>query len=405
MELLRHVKQLNRGLPVILITAWSGLDGAVRAVKEGAFDYLAKPLKTDAFLATVRRALEDSQRDARQRKQIEAEPNPATERLRELMGPSKHVRRIVSDVSLVAPSDFSVIILGETGTGKELVARTIHESSPRGSAPLVAVDCGAIPETLFESELFGHEKGAFTGAVAKKPGKFDIAEGGTLFLDEIANLALGSQTKMLRAIQERSYFRVGATRPTSVNVRLIVATNENLNAAVRSGSFSRDLFYRLSEFTIRIPPLRERREDTVHIANQFLLDTNQDLGKNVRGFSDAAQQVLLSYGWPGNVRQLKAAVRRAVLRARDFIEPSDLALDDSEVLVATDEPEEPEFPWVEGMSLKEIVRLNTSEVERRAIAQALRRAGGNKAQAARLLKIDYTTLHAKIKQYRLKEDA
>ncbi len=212
-----------------------------------------------------------------------------------------------------------MVIQGETGTGKELVAGAIHEASLRSNATLIPVDCGAIPETLFESELFGYEKGAFTGATGEKPGKFELAEGGTLFLDEIRNMPLGSQIKILRAIQEKNFFRVGGRKPVTVDVRLLVATNEDLNAAVRRGTFSRDLFYRLSEFTILIPPLRDRKEDIEHLANRFLQATNTELNKNVPGFSDAGIQVLLNNDWPGNVRQLRSVVRSAVLRADDWI--------------------------------------------------------------------------------------
>ncbi len=404
MELLGRTKKLDANLPVIIITAWGGIDGAVEAVKQGAYDYLAKPLNRTDLVAKVRKALEDRQPSLSKRVTCDATQNEAVSQLQTMMGPSDAVRRIVSEVALVAPSDFAVIIQGETGTGKELVARTIHQASLRSGGPMIPVDCGAIPETLFESELFGYEKGAFTGAATAKPGKFEMSQSGTLFMDEISNMPLGSQIKILRAIQERTFFRVGGTKPVSVDVRLIVATNEDLNKAVHAGSFSRDLFYRLSEFTLKIPPLRERQDDIIHIATRILDATNDELGKKVRGFSESALKVMQSHSWPGNVRQLRSAIRRAVLHAEDWIVPEHLVLEDSHLSDADLTVHEAEFDWT-GLPLKEMVRRKTAELERRALIEALRRTGGNKAKAARLLQIDYTTIHAKLKQYGIKGDS
>ncbi len=399
MELLRQTKTLDPDLPVLMITGWGGIDGAVRAVKEGAYDYMAKPLNIPELTKKVKEALKDKQPGFGRRDVRDAIQNEAIARLHEMMGPSEAVARIVSELALVAPSNFAVIIQGETGTGKELLARAIHEASPRCKAQLVPVDCGAIPETLFESELFGYEKGAFTGAIASKPGKFEMAQGGTLFLDEIGNMPVSSQIKLLRAIQEKSFFRVGGTKPVIVDVRLIVATNEDLNAAVRNGSFSRDLFYRLSEFTIIIPPLRNRKEDMLHIANRLLTATNVELSKQVKGFSQEAMRVLAEYSWPGNVRQLRSAVRRAVLQADSYIDPAHLSLEEHLNTEADESSHNTEFKWTEGLSLKEMVRRSTAELEKRVLVEALRKTGGNKAKAARLLQMDYTTIHAKIKQY------
>jgi DNA-binding NtrC family response regulator len=404
MELLKRTKKLDANLPVIIITAWGGIDGAVEAVKQGAYDYLAKPLNKAELVAKVRKALEHRQPSLGKRVTCDAAQNEAVSLLQTMMGPSEAVHRIVSEVALVAPSDFAVIIQGETGTGKELVARTIHQASLRSGGPLIPVDCGAIPETLFESELFGHEKGAFTGAAAAKPGKFEMGEGGTLFLDEISNMPLGSQIKILRAIQERTFFRVGGIKPVSVDVRLIVATNEDLNKAVHTGSFSRDLFYRLSEFTLKIPPLRERPQDIIHIATRILDATNDELGKKVRGISESALKLMQNYSWHGNVRQLRSAIRRAVLHAEDWIAPEHLVLEDSHLSDADPTVSQDEFDWT-GLPLKEMVRRKTADLERRALTEALRRTGGNKAKAARLLQIDYTTIHAKLKQYGIKADS
>lgn len=402
MEVLKLAKRIDGNLPILMITAWGGIDGAVQAVKEGADDYLAKPLNHAELILKIKKVLDEDQPSRLKRTIHDVVQNRTVANLKEIMGPSEIVARISSEVALVAPSNFSVVIQGETGTGKELITRAIHEASLRSGAALIPVDCGAIPETLFESELFGYEKGAFTGAAGSKPGKFEMAQNGTLFLDEISNMPLSSQIKLLRAIQEKSFFRVGGTRPVNVNVRLIVATNEDLNNAIRKGSFSRDLFYRLSEFTIIIPPLRERKNDILHLANRFLEATNVELDKKVSGFSDEALQALMDNQWPGNVRQLRSAIRRAVLQADSWIAPEHLSLEESrrEIISSSSEP----VVELGGLSLKELVRRSTTEIEIAALTEALRKCGGNKAKAARLLQIDYTTIHSKIKHYGIKID-
>ncbi len=403
MEVLRRAKKLNPRLPVMMFTAYGGIDGAVQAIKEGADDYLSKPVDHSELVDKLKRALSNRLPVKHQAEPADRARHATIAKLHEMMGPSDAVSQIIAEIALVAPSNFSVVIQGETGTGKELVAGALHEASLRATAPLIPVDCGAIPETLFESELFGHEKGAFTGAIGEKPGKFELAQGGTLFLDEIRNMPLGSQIKILRAIQEKNFFRIGGRKPVSVDVRLLVATNQELNAAVRTGTFSRDLFYRLSEFTIFIPPLRERKQDIEHLANRFLRATNSELNKQVLGFTEPALQLLLNNNWPGNVRQLRSAVRSAVLRAGDYIKPEHLILEDSPAAEQTDSSEITDST-LDGTSLKELVRRKTVEVERQAITEALKRTGGNKAKAARLLQIDYTTMHAKLKQYGIKID-
>jgi DNA-binding NtrC family response regulator len=403
MEVLRRAKKLNPRLPVMMFTAYGGIDGAVQAIKEGADDYLSKPVDHSELVDKLKRALSNRLPVKPQTEAPDRSRHATIAKLHEMMGPSDAISQIIAEISLVAPSNFSVVIQGETGTGKELVAGALHQASLRATAPLIPVDCGAIPETLFESELFGYEKGAFTGAVGEKPGKFELAQGGTLFLDEIRNMPLGSQIKILRAIQEKNFFRIGGRKPVTVDVRLLVATNQELNAAVRSGTFSRDLFYRLSEFTIVIPPLRERKQDIEHLANRFLDATNSELNKQVLGFTEPALQLLLNNNWPGNVRQLRSAVRSAVLRAGDHIKPEHLILEDSPAAEQTSPPEIADSA-LDGTSLKELVRRKTIEVERQALTEALKKTGGNKAKAARLLQIDYTTMHAKLKQYGIKVD-
>jgi len=398
MEVLRRSKKIDPDLPVVMITAHGGLHGAVQAMKEGAFDYLAKPLNNRELIEKLQRAL--ANRGPRPKKPAGGADVKISSmlRLEDIMGPSDAVKKIIADVRLVAASNFTVIIQGETGTGKELVAGAIHRSSLRHETPMVPLDCGAIPESLFESELFGHEKGAFTGALARRCGKFEMAQAGTLFLDEIANMPISSQTKLLRAIQERTFFRVGGRDPVTVDVRLLVASNRDLNTAVSEGKFSRDLLYRLSEFTIVIPPLRERKEDVLHLSSRFVKSTNAELNKKVKGFSDSALQILLDHRWPGNVRQLRAAVRRAVLQAEDLIRPEHLALDGLRTSAGPEIPTAEDSQW-DGQSLKEIIRKNTALLERRVLEWTIRKTGGNKAEAARLLQIDYKTIHSKAKQY------
>ncbi len=403
MEVLRRAKKMNPRLPVLMFTAYGGIDGAVQAIKEGADDYLSKPVDHSELVDKLKRVLSNRIPNQQETSSPEQSRHPTIAKLHDMMGPSQAVTQIISEIALVAPSNFSVVIQGETGTGKELVAGAIHEASLKANAPLIPVDCGAIPETLFESELFGYEKGAFNGASGEKPGKFELAHGGTLFLDEIRNMPLGSQIKILRAIQERNFFRIGGRKSITVDVRLLVATNEDLNAAVRSGTFSRDLFYRLSEFTIVIPPLRERKEDIEHLANRFLRDTNTELNKRVLGFDEASLQLLLKNSWPGNVRQLRSVIRSAVLRADEWITPAHLIIGDMNS-VDQAKPAEVTDSNLNGASLKELVRRKTVEVERQALTEALKKTGGNKAKAARLLQIDYTTMHAKLKLYGIKID-
>lgn len=395
MKVLQQAQETDRGLPVIVITAYPGIHGAVEAVRAGAHDYLAKPFDHAEVIGSLRRAL--ALRDCQRRLKDLAVQAPGNCRLRELMGPSKEVANLITAVDRVAESDFSVLIQGATGSGKELIAHAIHAASTRSGMPLCPIDCGAIPEALFESELFGHEKGAFTGAGSQKTGSFEAAEGGTVFLDEIANMPLSAQAKLLRTLQDKTVLRVGSTTPIKVDVRILAASNVNLQGAVSLGAFRRDLFYRLAEFTISVPPLRERREDILYLANRFLQITNLELSKNVTGFSDSAAQALLASDWPGNVRQLRSAVRRAVLLA-------DAVVGEEHLAVGMPSVTEPEPITGDGDTsrlradrpLKEIVREATIAVERNVLAKVLKQTGGNKAKAARILQIDYKTLLTKM---------
>lgn len=390
LDTLRHLRVSDPKLPVIFLTGYAELALVVASVKEGAFDYLQKPVDHGFLLGRVRDAL-----------LCRRTPDTPSRSLRQRMGSSPAISRTIRDVERVAGTDFAVCLHGETGTGKEVVARGIHAASARSGGPFVAVDCGSIPDTLIENELFGHERGAFTGAERQQPGKLEATQGGTLFLDEIGNLSWSAQARLLRVLQERVLYRVGGTKPVPIDVRLISASNRNLNECVVQGTFREDLLYRLCDYRILIPPLRERREDILHIARGFLAEVNAELCKEVRGFSDAAVQALLDYPWPGNVRQLRSTVRRAVLLASYLIDAHHLALLD----LGPDDLGEPRAATgpqaLEGRSLKEIVRLRTADVERQVLIGALRHSRGNKAAVARMLQVDYKTVHTKLKAYGL----
>lgn len=395
MDVLRDIKELDRDIPVIMITAYAEVAGAVDAMKAGAHDYLAKPFENENVIRIAHRAA--SERQLRRRINNLSMCLEGKTSLFRYMGPSKAIGNLISRVNRVAESDFSVVIQGETGSGKELVARAIHNSSPRSEGPFVAVDCGSIQETLLESELFGHEKGSFTGAMSLKPGKFELAGGGTLFLDEVSNMPLGSQAKLLRALQERTVYRVGGQVPVEVNARIISASNRDLSEAVESGDFRDDLFYRINEFSIFVPPLRERRTDISYLARRFLDATNLELDKWVKDFSREAMEALLAYDWPGNVRELRSTVRRAVLMTDDLITAEELDITRSSGKNPKSGEDPDEQSW-DGLSLKEIVKEKTRVLEKEVLTRVLRETGGNKARAARILKIDYKTIHTKVKQ-------
>jgi two-component system nitrogen regulation response regulator GlnG len=405
MQIMKGAKALDEDLPVILMTGYPEIRGAVAAIRAGAHDYLAKPLKHHEVLRVVFRALNERALKRKLRR-LSTQIQDASS-LRESMGPSDAVSRLISDVSRVARTNFSVLILGETGSGKEVVAHAIHQLSPRCEAPFMAVDCGAIPETLLESELFGHEKGAYTGADRQKIGKIEMAQGGTLFLDEISNMPLGSQAKLLRVLQEKTICRVGGAQPISVDVRVLAASNQDLHRLEESDSVRRDVYFRLNEFTLRVPPLRERQEDILYLAKRFVDLTNLELQKNVKSFTQPAVDALLSYNWPGNVRQLRSVIRRAVLLADDMITEQHLGMDRASPKPAHPVPEGNQETWATlrgDLTFKEIKQRKIVAIEMEILAQVLRETGGNKAKAARLLHIDYKTIHSKIRQYGISGD-
>jgi DNA-binding NtrC family response regulator len=386
-DVLERIKAMAPDVPVIMFTAYGDIPRAVHAIKLGAWDFLSKPLEIVDFVATVRRALE--------RAAVATPTDPSA--LGALMGESAVIRSVIEQVQRVAPSALSVVVCGETGTGKELVARAIHARSERARGPLVALDCGAIPETLIESELFGYERGAFTGADRRRDGYFHHAQGGTLFLDEIGNLPLPTQAKLLRALQERTIRPLGSVRSVPIDVRVIAATNAPLEREVRAGRFREDLYYRLGEFTILLPPLRERRSDVPHLAERFLGEAARELGRPARRFTEEAVAALMRHDWPGNVRQLRNVVRRAVVVAGEEVRLEHLGFGEAAPAASTETG-----AGDDGVRpLREVTSLVVAAAEREAITAALRATHGNKSEAARLLDTDYKTLHLKMKRYRI----
>ena len=415
LELLAEIRTRRPDTPTLMITAHGENDLVVGALRGGACDFIPKPIDRDYFIAALHRAMET--REARRRvkeqqlalerhlSELEAiieertrERRPTTkvsESPLSLLQASGPMEQIVQQIKQVADSPLTVLVQGETGTGKELVARAIHQLSARREKPFVAVDCGAIPDTLIESELFGYEKGAFTGAHERKEGQFQLAGGGTLFLDEIVNLPLPTQAKLLRALQQRQVQPLGSKRAVPVAVRITAASNVPLEQEVRLGRFRADVYYRLNEFVITLPPLRER-DNILQLANGFLAEASTELDRPCCRISEAAAQVLLRYDWPGNVRELRNVIRRASLLAADVVEPEHLAVLPVDPSLATARPGE---PAPAGSSLKELAQAATVDAEGRAIRTALQAARGNKSEAARLLRVDYKTLHLKMKQY------
>ena len=396
-SILEEMKKNDKNVVVIMLTAYGDVKGAVRAMKLGAFDYVTKPFDNEELILIVKKALQ-TQSLSREVESLRKKLGEKTS-VEETMGESPLIKQVLKQVEIIASTTMTVILQGESGTGKELVAKMIHEKSLRKDKPFVAIDCGAIPDTLVESELFGYEKGAFTGAEERKEGKFEQANGGTLFFDEITNIPNSIQMKLLRAVQERKFQHLGGRKDISVDVRIIVATNINLSEAVKMDKFRDDLFHRLNEFHIDLPPLRERKEDLPVLTKYFLDEANRDLGKKTEGFSGEAMKFLLDYHWPGNVRELKNVIKRAVLLAdSNHITPTHLSLNNGH------HPTQPhlQLDSKEDLSLKATKENATKEIEERMIKEALTKAGGNKTKAAKMLKIDRMTLYSKIKEFQVK---
>jgi DNA-binding NtrC family response regulator len=382
MELLARVKEINPEVLVFIITGHSSLDGAVAAIKNGAYDYIAKPFDPDDVLVRINRALKERRLEEtvalyRQERDLEQERHTPLTR-------SRAMEEVLALARRVARSDSSVLIQGETGVGKELVARMIHHCSPRRDQPFVPVNCGALAEGVLESELFGHERGAFTGAVARRAGYFELANHGTLFLDEIGTTGNSFQVKLLRALQERTVTRVGSGTPIGIDTRILAATNQNLEEAVRRGTFRSDLYYRLNVVTLAIPPLRERREDIPLLVEHFL-QRHRQINPRISGISEAGRRLLEGYDYPGNVRELENIIERAmILETSGQITPQSLLVAEG---ASTGPPEEEP--------------LRMAEAERDHILRVLRSCHGRKLEAARRLGINKTTLWRKMKRYGL----
>ena len=377
-DLLKWLKSTHPSLPLIMMTSYAEIQTAVQAMKLGAADYIAKPLNPDELLGKIKDLVRVEEK-APARVPVSSAPDLYIE------GQSQAARQLYEHVRLVAPTDMSVLVTGASGTGKEYIARRIHEQSNRSKAPFVAVDCGAIPKELAASEFFGHVKGSFTGAIENKTGAFVAAQGGTIFLDEIGNLTYEVQVQLLRALQERKVKPIGSNQEIAINVRLISATNENLRQAIEKGDFREDLYHRINEFTIRIPDLKERKEDLLLFANHFLDLANSELQKDIIGFDNDTMQLFQSYSWPGNLRQMKNVIKYATLLATGrYITRKEL-------------PEE----LTENLPSHTNIQLKNVEHERDLIRKALQECGNNKTRAAQLLGIDRKTLYNKLKIYQL----
>jgi two-component system, NtrC family, response regulator HydG len=397
-ELLRKLRQRQPDLPVVLLSAVEDLATAVDAIKEGAFDYQSKPFDGPRLLLSVRRAAEQHVL----RREVQELRSRGAGTILDF-GPSRRAQELRRHIELVAPQGtVAVLIRGESGTGKEVVARAVHALSPAAAGPFVAVDCGALPEHLLESQLFGHTKGAFTGADRSHEGLFPMADGGTLFLDELGNLPLPLQAKLLRALQERAVTPIGGSTPVPFRARLLCATNADLQGEIAAGRFRVDLYHRIAEFHLLLPPLRERPDDIVHFARMFLAEANAELGRRVEGFTAAGEQALCRQPWPGNLRELRNVIRRSVLTcvARE-LDAGDLATRDgataAETADATDAALTNTNPAA--LPLAERLRQATDALEAEILRATLASHDGNKAAAARTLRIDYTTLHRKLKRH------
>jgi len=383
LETLKRIKALDANCEVIIITGYGSIPTAVEAMKAGAFHFLSKPFAPDELRTIISRALEKRQLNLENlylRQELKSKDGRGT-----VVYQSEAMKRIIEMSSRVAATDSTVLITGESGTGKSLIARRIHQLSLRAKRPFITVDCGTLVETLFESELFGHVKGAFTGADANKVGKFELAQHGTLFFDEISNISLEVQAKLLGAVEERKISKVGSHRVISVDVRLIAATNRDLSQAIKEGSFRDDLFYRLNVVSLNIEPLRKRKEDIPLLVEYFLEKYNNRLHKQIRGVSPAALEVFMGHDWPGNVRELENTVERlVVLSTGPYLEPKDLA-----------------YAGLFSSPAPESTSLDLKDLEREHILRTLQKFGGHKSDTARALGIDRKTLREKLKRYNI----
>ena len=394
LEILQKIKIIHPNAQVIIITGYSDVKVAVDALKKGAYDYVTKPLYPDEILHTIKTALETPVASSK----LQSGPTKSKSKKNAstfISGKSPQSVTVVKHIELIAPTDMTVIVLGETGTGKEYVARAIQHKSNRKNKSFVAVDCGALPESIASSELFGHKKGAFTGAIQDKKGYFEQANGGTLFLDEIGNLTYENQVKLLRVLQERKVTPVGSTADVDIDIRLIVATNENLLEAVKSGDFREDIYHRLNEFKIELSPLRDRKEDVDIFAKFFLEEANEELGKDIAGFDDEAWEVLRKYYWQGNLREMRNVIKRAALLCKGT-HIQNVHLPEELLMPVKDAPESfnIDFAGKIPSSLKAVA----AEAEKLAILEVFKHTS-NKVEAASILGVDRKTLYNKMNAY------
>ena len=403
MQVLDKIKKIDEDLPIIMITAFGNIKGAVNAMKSGAYDYITKPFNNEELILIIQKALK-AQYMSREVKILRQKINEM-QPFDKTMGESTQIKKIIKQVELIAPTKMSVIIQGKSGTGKEVIANMIHQRSPRKDEPFIPVDCGAIPDTLIESELFGYEKGAFTDANYTKKGKFELANKGTLLFDEITNLPYGSQAKLLRVIEEKKVQRIGSKEFIPFDVRIIATTNIDILNAVKQGNFRDDLYHRLFEFIILLPKLSQRKDDIPILAMEFLNEANIELKKNIRGFSAKAMELMLSYNWPGNVRELKNVIKRAVL----ITESDDITLDklypllDNSHSIESKEISEPkEDSHISELYDKDFSFENQKDkFEKKLIIKVLKQTGGNRTKAAEILNINRKKLYRKMKHLNL----
>ena len=389
-DAIREFKNISAEIPIIIITAYTDIQTAVKVIKLGAYDFITKPLDFDNLIIVLKRAVERVGLE----REVKRLSTTIESYLEGLFGSGKAIRGVIEQIYHVAETNFSVIIQGETGVGKSIVARSLHDISRRAKAPFVTLDMGVIPETIIESELFGYEKGAFTGAERSKKGYLEIANGGTIFLDELENMSPHMQSKILRVCDEKKICPLGSTREIGVDVRIIAATNKNIGKELEDRRFREDLFFRLGEFIITIPPLRERIEDIPFFARKFLQEAAKELNRTVYELTDEAEDYLKRYPWPGNVRELKNVIKRSVLQS-----PAGIIRQENLKFLSYDKFEDKSKTTL--LPLKEVSALTIRDAEKKAIMQVLEWTNGNKTKAASILQIDYKTLLVKIKKYNI----
>ena len=395
LELMQQLKSIKQSVPVIIMTAYADVRMAVKLMKLGASDYITKPIQQEELLGLIKKLLKKPEPSKAKKSRKTVYSNGDF-----IIGDSPKIKYAINLARKVAPTDMSVIVSGETGIGKEYIARFIHENSLRKDKPFLAIDCGAIPKELANSELFGHIKGSFTGAISDKIGVFQKADGGTLFLDEIGNLSYDVQLKLLRAIQERVVSRLGDDKQKSIDIRIIAATNEDLNVEVKENNFREDLYHRLNEFKIALPPLRERPEDINVFMRHFIDTANKELNRNITGITPEAESVILKYPWYGNLRELKNVMKRAVLMAEG--EQIDTDCFPYEILHPETDHTQTQTVTAQDINTDSKLKHASSEIEKKLIIETIQEAGYNKSKAAKILNIDRKTLYNKIKLYDIK---